>query len=252
MFGTFHVLDGKRDWFNDEVKAAFDASSEVVLEVKLPDNPAELQPMIMKYAVDPKGKTLSQKLSPEVKSKLDKELSGMGLPPQALDPLEPWFVSMTLTQLGAQKLGLTAEHGPEAILTRAAGEKSKKLIELETAEFQIATMDGVPEREQILVMNQAVEKLGEMGKTLGPMMDAWASGDTDGLAKIMNEGMEDTPAFRKALFVDRNATWADWVGERLQKPGTVFMAVGAGHLAGPESVQDFLAKKGIRATKVKN
>jgi uncharacterized protein YbaP (TraB family) len=74
----------------------------VVLEVKLPDNPAELQPMIMKYAVDPKGKTLSQKLSPEVKSKLDKELSGMGLPPQALDPLEPWFVSMTLTQLGAR------------------------------------------------------------------------------------------------------------------------------------------------------
>ena len=72
LFGTFHMLDGKRDWFNDEVKAAFDASSEVVLEVKLPDNPAELQPMIMKYAVDPKGKTLSQKLSPEVKSKLDK------------------------------------------------------------------------------------------------------------------------------------------------------------------------------------
>ena len=35
LFGTFHALDGKSDWFNEEVKTAFDASSELVLE--LPD-----------------------------------------------------------------------------------------------------------------------------------------------------------------------------------------------------------------------
>ena len=42
LFGTFHALDGKRDWFNDEVRAAFDASLDVVLEVLTPENPAEL------------------------------------------------------------------------------------------------------------------------------------------------------------------------------------------------------------------
>ena len=44
LFGTFHLLDG-RPWFNDEVRAAFDASDELVLEARIPENPAELQPL---------------------------------------------------------------------------------------------------------------------------------------------------------------------------------------------------------------
>ena len=31
LFGTFHLLDG-RPWFNDEVRTAFDASDELVIE----------------------------------------------------------------------------------------------------------------------------------------------------------------------------------------------------------------------------
>ncbi|HEX8534292.1 MAG TPA: TraB/GumN family protein [Allosphingosinicella sp.] len=250
MFGTFHMLDGKRDWFNDEVKTAFDASSELVLETLLPENPAEMQPLIMKYAVDPAGKTLSQKLTPDVKAKLDKELSAAGLPPQAVEPLEPWFISMTLAQLGAQKLGLKPEFGPETVLRAVAKEKGKSVGQLETVEFQIATMDSVPESEQVLGVSQTIEKMDEMGKAFGPMIDAWSSGNVEGLAKITNEGMDKMPALRKALFVDRNAKWADWIGQRMEKPGVVFMAVGAGHLAGPDSVQDFLKKKGLKAVKV--
>ena len=59
LVGTFHALDGKRDWFNDEVRAAFDASHDVVLEVLTPENPAELGPMVLKYALDTTGKTLT-------------------------------------------------------------------------------------------------------------------------------------------------------------------------------------------------
>ena len=250
MFGTFHMLDGKSDWFNDEVKTAFDASSELVLETLLPENPAELQPLIMKYAVDPNGKTLSQKLTPDVKAKLDKELTAIGLPPQAVEPLEPWFISMTLAQVGAQKLGLKPEFGPETILRTAAKAKGKSVGELETVEFQIAALDGVPESEQVLGVSQSIEKMSEIGKAFGPMLTAWSTGDSEGLAKIMNEGVDKTPAFRKALLVDRNAKWANWIGQRMEKPGTVFVAVGAAHLAGADSVQDFLAKKGIKAARV--
>jgi uncharacterized protein len=63
LFGTFHGLDGKTDWFNEEVKTAFDASSEVYVEAIVPENPAEMQPLIIKYAVDPNGKTLSSSSS---------------------------------------------------------------------------------------------------------------------------------------------------------------------------------------------
>ena len=90
LFGTFHGLDGKTDWFNDEVKAAFDASDEVVVEAIMPEDQAAMQPLIVKYAVDASGKTLTSKLSAEMKTKYEKTMAGIGIPAQAFEPLEPW------------------------------------------------------------------------------------------------------------------------------------------------------------------
>jgi uncharacterized protein YbaP (TraB family) len=55
----------------------------------------------------------------------------------------------------------------------------------------------------------------------------------------------------EALLYSRNANWAEWIDTRLDEPGTVFIAVGAGHLAGAKSVQDYLAQKGITVARVK-
>ena len=37
LFGTFHALDGKSDWFNDEVRTAFTSSDELMLETIVPE-----------------------------------------------------------------------------------------------------------------------------------------------------------------------------------------------------------------------
>ena len=252
LFGTFHMLDGKRDWFNDEVKTAFDASNELVMEIVMPENPAALQPLIMKHAIDQSGKPLSAKLKPEVKAKLDKELGTLGVPAAAMDKLEPWFVSMTMAAVGAGKLGLKPEHGPEKVLTKAAKEKGKPISAVETVEGQIAILDGMPEATQIAALTHTIEGMSKLGETFMPMLAAWSSGDTDALVKVMNSGLDNDPVVYKAMLTDRNAKWAEWIGTRMEKPGTVFMAVGAGHLAGKDSVQDYLAKKGLKAERVKS
>jgi uncharacterized protein YbaP (TraB family) len=54
----------------------------------------------------------------------------------------------------------------------------------------------------------------------------------------------------KVLLTDRNRTWATWLKARLAQPGTIFVAVGAGHLAGKDSVQDVLARSGVTVTRV--
>ena len=59
-----------------------------------------------------------------------------------------------------------------------------------------------------------------------------------------------TPALYKLLISDRNKAWAEWIDSRLDKPGKVFMAVGAGHLAGRDSVQRYLKDKGIASSRV--
>jgi uncharacterized protein len=249
LFGTFHMLDGKRDWFNDEVKTAFDASDELVLEAIMPENPADLVPTIMKYATDPSGKTLSSKLTPEVKAKLATQIGEQGI--AQMDGVDPWFVTLTLVGVQAQKLGLNPEHGPEKILTNAAKAKNVDIGELESMDEQLKMFDSIPSETQVRMLGDTLEDLDKVGETLTPMLNAWSSGDTEGLVKILNESVEDDPEAYKWMFSDRNARWAEWIDARMDKPGTVFVAVGAGHLGGKDSVQDLLAAKGIKSERVK-
>ena len=253
LFGTFHLLDG-RPWFNDEVKAAFDASQELVVEVLLPEDAAGQQalmaPIIMRYAIDPQGRTISSRLTEAQNGELNRVLGTIGVPRGALDRFEPWFVALTLTQAAAQQLQLEQSNGPETVLRRAAGERRMREGELETIESQIRILDGIPEEDQLKGLREALDDASEMPRKLAPMLEAWSRGDVERLAAILNEDLADDRSLYDALFTNRNAAWARWISERMARPGTVFVAVGAGHLAGRGSVQDQLRALGIASERV--
>ena len=82
------------------------------------------------------------------------------------------------------------------------------------------------------------------------MVADWARGDPDALARLMNDDLKASPEVAQVLLYRRNARWADWIKARMARPGTVFVAVGAGHLSGKGSVIDDLAAKGVRVERV--
>ena len=250
LFGTFHMLDGKRDWFNDEVKTAFDASKELVLEAKLPDDPSGFQPLIAKFAVDTSGKTLTSKLPPESAKKLAEALASFGAPATAFDPFEPWFASMSVVALKAQSIGLNPEHGAEKILTAAARQSGKPIGELEGLELQFQLFDGMPEAQQLKLLSETLDSLADSNAMLGTMLDAWSAGDVDKLVELVNGPATADKGLYELMFTKRNANWAEWIARRLDSPGTVFLAVGAGHLAGDDNVRALLEKRGIPSARV--
>ena len=85
---------------------------------------------------------------------------------------------------------------------------------------------------------------------MATMVDDWARGNPDALAKEMNDSLKDSPEVAKTLLVDRNKRWATWIKGRMAQPGTVFIAVGAGHLAGKDSVQAQLKALGVPSARV--
>ena len=85
---------------------------------------------------------------------------------------------------------------------------------------------------------------------LDELVSLWASGKPEELGAAMNEALMAHPIIAERMLWDRNVDWADWIVARLNEPGTVFMAVGAGHLAGDKSVQANLAERGIASTRV--
>jgi uncharacterized protein len=254
LFGTFHLMDGKADWFNEEVREAFDKSQELVVEIELPEDQAamaaQFQPLIARYAPDTQGRSLKNLLSEQEYKTLYEALKPMGIPVGGIDPLEPWFASFMLTGAMGQKLGLSPENGAEFILKRAARQRNMTIGQVETLESQIQMFDAPPHDKQLAGLKETLKDLDALSGMLPRMLRVWNSGDAEGLDRVLNEGLGDDPEARRLLLGARNEKWAEWIDQRMDRPGTVFMAVGAGHLVGNDSVQTFLQKRGLRSSRV--
>jgi hypothetical protein len=249
LFGTVHVLPKELEWYDATIATALKGSDMIVTEIKMDKaSEAELQELSMKLGLLPPGTTLRSLLTPEQTAAYEAGLAKLGAPPEAFDPVKPWLAGLTLSLLPLMQQGYDPNSGVEKILLAKAGTKPQGA--LETAEFQLGIFDNMPTEAQVAFMMEAVEGMDEIKPMLDRMVAEWAEGDAAELANIMNEGMTD-PAVAEALLYSRNANWAEWIDTRLDEPGTVFIAVGAGHLAGAKSVQDYLAQKGITVARVK-
>ncbi|THD34722.1 MAG: TraB/GumN family protein [Sphingomonas sp.] len=249
LFGTVHVLKPGLSWFDEGVKKAFDSSDELVLELVQPD-PAAMQGLVMAKGFDMTGPTLSSQLPADEQPMYLKALTDNGLPAAAFDHARPWFAATTLSILPLMKLGYDPKSGPESVLTEAAAAEKKPVEGLETAEQQIGFLSGLSQPVQLTFLESTLKDLPKTAENMDKMVGAWSRGDPAALGEIMNEGLTDSPELAKALLFDRNARWAQWIKARLAKPGTVFIAVGAGHLAGKQSVIEQLKALNLTATRV--
>lgn len=102
---------------------------------------------------------------------------------------------------------------------------------------------------QIAFLVSTVEGAEIYMETMEAVVAEWEEGDPVELAELLNKSFTD-PALADTLLYNRNAHWAVWLDDRMDQPGQVFVAVGAGHLAGQKSVQDYLAQRGFTVTRV--
>lgn len=249
LFGTVHVLPKELVWYDAEIDAALSASDTVVTEIRMdPESEAAMGQLAQSRGVFTDGTTLRSLLNEEQTASYEAALAGLGAPPQAFDPLKPWLAGLTLSLVPLIQQGYDPNSGVDKVIISQAGERTQEA--LETAEFQIDIFDGLPQEAQVAFMMEAVTGMSKVKETIDSMVAEWVEGDPDGLAEVMNADLSDEKLAEKLLY-QRNATWAEWIDNRLDTtPGTVFIAVGAGHLAGEKSVQDYLSDRDIQSERV--
>jgi uncharacterized protein len=250
LFGTVHVLRPGLGWFDDNVKAAFDQSDTLVLEM-LDPSAAEAAAIMADLSIDKSGRTIRQKLGAEDLVAYEAAVAKLGLPHAALDPLDGWAVAVNLYYAGLLQKGYDLTSGVEVQLKAAAAASKKPVMGLETMRFQLSIFDSLPETVQTDYVTSTATSIDEIAPQTDRLVDLWATADTDGVAMVMNDGF-DTLKLTEPLLTRRNANWAAWINRRMAKPGTVFMAVGAGHLAGPVSVQHLLTAYGLKTEQVRD
>jgi uncharacterized protein YbaP (TraB family) len=250
LFGTIHLLRPGLGWFDEAVKDAFDASDELKVEVVMPADPAPLAQAFTAAGTYPEGVTLRSRMTEEQRAAYLAAITPTGIPPEAIDSLEPWFSGLQLALAIYAQMGFQPGAGAEAVLKAAAGEAGKPISGFETVEQQIGFLDSTPESEQIAGLIQFFDRGREMPAYVERLLESWTSGSPEATAAIMNEAMATSPETARIMLTDRNRRWADTLQARMNQPGTVFVAVGAGHLAGEGSVQQFLAERGLTAERV--
>ena len=248
LFGTIHALPPGIDWMNGPVRQALAASQQLVTEI--PDTPIpEMTEAVKKNAMLPAGQNLRQMLNDTQRGRFEAALTSFGLPVEIFDGYKPWYAAVALTALPLEKQGYKAQNGVEERIAAAALKQGAPRMGLETAEYQLAMFDSLPRDVQITYLVQVLDGLPTIEKDLNAIIAEWSAGDPAKLAELLND-KEDDPRMVAALLTGRNRMWAKWIKARLARPGTVFMAVGAGHLAGKDSVQDLLDKAGVTVTRV--
>ncbi len=246
LFGTVHALPEGKNWFDGRIERAFNSADELVTEIDVSSAASSAQALQAASAL-PEGQTLRALMTDENRQQYEAALVGLGLPVEALDKYEPWFAAMTLSLLPLLRSGYQTQSGVELSLNGRAGDKTRGA--LETIEQQVDLFDTLPQEAQLAFLDGTVEKLDDATSTLDAMVAEWLEGDALALAGLLNAELTD-PVLYDRLLTSRNANWAAWIENRLEQPGTVFIAVGAGHLAGAGSVQEQLKDRGLKVRRV--
>lgn len=250
LFGTVHMMRPGLSWFDEAVRKAFDSSDALVLELVMPPE-AEMQALIAELGVAKSGPALPDQLPPALAAKLRAALPGLGMAPDSLDRTEPWLAAMTLSVQPLRRLGYDDKDGAEQVLGAAAKAAGKPILGLETARQQLGYFDRLSPAAQRALLETTLDDLPHAGPEIEAMVKDWSAGDADALARLLNADLDRAPELKQALLVTRNRNWAGWIAARMRKPGTVFVAVGAGHLAGADSVQAELARRGLKVERVR-
>jgi uncharacterized protein YbaP (TraB family) len=251
LMGTIHALPKGVAWFRGPIAQAFDGSGDLVTEI-IETSPQDMQALVLAKAVLPEGQSLSALLPPADRDGLAKALAANGMAATALDRFRPWYAAVALSTLPLLKTGYDPAQGVDAVLAaKAVAPRGHEAFE--TPEFQLGLFASLPQDVQIDYLREVIKGLPTIRSELTGMIDAWERGQADRLAQIMNAD-QDSPQMRDLLLINRNKAWAAWIENRLAHPKaageTIFVAVGAGHLAGPGSVQDQLTAAGVRVLRV--
>jgi uncharacterized protein YbaP (TraB family) len=154
--------------------------------------------------------------------------------------------------------GMQVGNGADMVLRHQAEAEGKAVEGLETFQFQLDMFNRMPPGPAAPVPLAAI-KAGQpiaaspmvsLSNAMAEMQSAWKRGDQSVFVRMLNQLSSASPDTYRMMFTERNARWADWIRARMQTPGTVFVAVGAGHLAGRDSVLVRLAERGIPSQRV--
>jgi len=245
LLGSLHVLKKDSYPLPPLMEEIYIASDAVVFETDMDemDTPA-MQKKIVNYGRLPAGQTLQQQLSPPTWQLLQQKMAQLKIPEEKVRQMKPWLCALTLTVTDLERLGFLAQYGLDEHFYARAKQDKKKIIPLESADFQLSLFYSQSRHEQEEFLMQTLTDLQAADALSGEMESAWKNGDGEKLYSLIAKSFSGYPKQFKRLVLQRNKNWLPVLEKILKREQVTLVVVGAGHLVGPGSVVDLLRRKG--------
>ena len=249
--GTVHVLSDADYPLPDEFDQAYLQSQTVVLETDMERlTSPEFQQKLLSQMIYTDGTNLRSLLQDETYAQLEAFCAQRGIPASSLMMFKPGMVSMTITLLELQRLGLMGA-GVDAHFSTRATQDGKQVEKLETVEQQLSFLVAMGQGREDALISYTLRDVARLQSLFESIKEAWRVGDLNSLNKVALMPLrEEFPELYRILMVDRNKMWVPIIEEMLKTEPVELVLVGALHLVGEEGLLEQFVNRGYRVTKL--
>ncbi|MFK7787537.1 MAG: TraB/GumN family protein [Crocinitomicaceae bacterium] len=246
VFGTVHLIDEEQFFFPKKLQKIVSKSDVLTMEIAgLPD-PMEA----MKLSMLDEGSFFDFFTEEQTDSILGWVGERTSLNEAAFKmmagKMRPFVVAQLLPELDESNpnRGMDGKKSYEVELEAIAKKKNLKIEGFETVAEQMGIFDLFTEEQQsemvmAIIRSNSVSALEELDE----IMSLYEDQNVDGLYEMIAENEEVMDGMSDALLGDRNKRWIPMIEQLIAEKST-FIAVGAGHLGGPNGVIRLLEAKG--------
>ena len=244
LLGTIHSEDPRVLDFSPGFIEMLSSNDVFAMEM-VPDLPT-LQ-RLTEFMQYPDGTTLESRVGAERYAKLRSALANYRVPPDWINRMKVWAAMMTLS-VPPPETGFFMDF---SLSLRAAG-AGLTVVGLETLEQQLSFLEEMPLKQQLQLLDQALEEYTKVQQVHVQMVDDYIAGNLQDLKRLAEEQFEQLDPETRRYFLergidDRNHRMLASLLPQLES-GKVFVAIGALHLPGETGLINLLREKGYELT----
>jgi uncharacterized protein YbaP (TraB family) len=245
FLGSVHMLKPEDSALPPGALKAYETAESLVMELDLNDVDAgALLGAGLESATLPEGKTLPAVLGPRLYARLRTQAQQLGLLPAMLDPFQPWFVAVMISQTSLTKSGFEPASGIEVQLAQRAEADGKPIVGLETMSEQLGFFAQLTLDQQRDYLRSTLMELDAATDQTAELVAAWKRGDTAALEKLLAELSAEAPDLYRRLTTDRNRRWLPRITALLKDDRDHLVVVGAMHLVGKDGLIELVKRQG--------
>lgn len=240
-------------WYWGPVRHALRGAEVLVVETSDTHRASELREIIEQVDDGAGPVSLRQTVGPEQWALVADALAQRGLSGESIEAFSAEQVLLLLYLIPTSS-NLRLDPGVDRLLIRHAEIQRLDILALETTTARVAQvleqfrrLDG--DRQWRLIASFA-RATGDDEATIDSSFREWEVGNLEPMADSLDRMAEHFPELYEVIFHIRNRLWVDQILAYQEHHPNLFVAVGAGHFAGPNNLIDLFEERGLAVERV--